>query len=87
MLHLTPFRTLMLFAVAGLALAACSQGEASTIADGGPVRSAGSQTGTAAPDIQIVAYQGADIILDFPDRTEFPEHEALWDGANYKTAY
>ena len=25
--------------------------------------------------------------LDFPDRTEFPEHEALWDGANYKTAY
>ena len=21
------------------------------------------------------------------DRTEFPEHEALWDGANYKTAY
>ena len=19
---------------------------------------------------------------DFPDRTEFPEHEALWDGAN-----
>ena len=23
----------------------------------------------------------------FPDRTEFPEHEALWDGANYKTAY
>ena len=27
------------------------------------------------------------LILDFPDRTEFPEHEALWDGANYKTAY
>ena len=29
----------------------------------------------------------AAINLDFPDRTEFPEHEALWDGANYKTAY
>ena len=27
------------------------------------------------------------LILDFPDRTEFPEHEALWDGANYKPGF
>ena len=32
--------------------------------------------------------QGSKVLsLDFPDRTEFPGHEALWDGANYKTAY
>ena len=46
-------------------------------------------TGMPADQGEIAAWEmgACHYILDFPDRTEFPEHEALWDGANYKTAY